>query len=112
MTPILKGLAIHTAILVLATASASYVWLRDKAPAASVRRDVVVWRGRGADVDRVEYSKPGRHVVLEGKSDATGRYYIGNAESQGGADAGVVEPGKTMFVSVGAAQKIADKVGE
>jgi hypothetical protein len=99
-------------ILGLATGSAGYVWLRDKAPAASIRRDVVVWRGQAADVSRVEYTKPGRHVVLEGKSDSVGRYYVGTVDG-GGSHADAGGGGKSItFVSVATAQKIADKLGE
>jgi hypothetical protein len=106
MTPAPRALFVHVLLLGLATGSAAYVWLRDKAPAASVRRDVVVWHGRAADVSRIEYKKSPPHaksVILEGKSDATGRYWIGTGQ----ADAPPV-----TFVSVGPAQKIADKLGD
>jgi hypothetical protein len=101
-----RALFVHVLILTLATGSAGYVWLRDKAPAASVRRDVVVWHGRAADVSRIEYKRPLPHaksVILEGKTDATGRYWIGTGQADG--------PPIT-FVSVGPAQKIADKLGD
>jgi hypothetical protein len=101
----------HVLVFCLAVGSASYVWLRDKAPAASTRRDVVVWRGRAADVSRVELKKPGRRVVLEAKTDATGRYFLGLDEpAPGGAPSTSSAP--INFVSVAAAQKLADKLGE
>jgi hypothetical protein len=108
------SLVVHALVLGLATGSASYVWLRDKAPAASVRRDVVVWHGRSADVSRIELAKPTRHVVLEGKADATGRYYIGTDDSRGTSPSPAEPPAKPVvtFVSVGPAQKIAEKLGE
>jgi hypothetical protein len=132
MTPIARSVVTHAVILGLATSGAAYVWLRDKAPAANIRRDVVVWRGRGADIDRLELSKKGRHVVLEGKSDKTGRYWIGTAESDGTsapAEAAGHDPhdphappatpttapgarSSAMFVTVAGGQKIADKLGE
>jgi hypothetical protein len=105
-TPLLA----HLLVLGLATGSASYVWLRDKAPAASARRDVVVWRGRSADVSRIELTKPGRHVVLEGKGDSVGRYFVGTDESRQNSDDHPRPP--VVFVSVSPAQKLADKLGE
>jgi hypothetical protein len=104
----MKTFLVHALVLAAAIGSASYVWLRDKAPAAAVRRDVMVWRGRAADVDRMEYTKKARHVVLEGKTDGAGRYFVGTAEGEA-TDAG---PSKITFVSVAPATKIAEKMAE
>jgi len=111
-----RTLSVHALILALATAAALWVWLRDRTPGASARHDVVVWRGRANDIDRIELKAAKKTVVLEGKSDAAGRYWLGTATSgheNEAPDAGApgsAEPSR--FVSVGPAGKVADKLGD
>ena len=56
------------------------MWTRDKAPHAASEGEVTVWSGRAAGLDRIAYEAKGKKVVLEGKSDANGRWYAGTVD--------------------------------
>lgn len=112
------GLAVHALLLGLAVASAGYVWTREEPPKALAQAEVTVWQGKPADITRVVYETKTKKAVLEPKSDAGGRYYVGSLDKETppptpGSDAGAPPPPSTptrtttMFVSVAAAEKLA-----
>ncbi len=106
----LGGVGVHLMLLLGGVAAAAYVWTRDeKATVAAVVGDVVVWPGRSQDVRRVSFEGKGKKVLLESKSDASGRWFQGTAvTSPVAGDAAAPAPGKaTTFVSVGAGEKVA-----
>lgn len=111
-----RGFFVHLGLLAAAVVFAVLVWTRDKKAAALSQADVTVWSGRAADVQRISFEGKKKKVLLEAKQDKAGRYYVGTAERDAAApadDAGAPpEPqGKSAtFVSVGAAQKLADLV--
>jgi hypothetical protein len=111
------SLAIHAVLLGLSVASAGYVWTREEPPKALVQADVTIWPGKPADLTRVTYETKTKKAVLEPKSDAVGRYFVGSLEKEtppptAKGDAGTPEPAAAptrttmMFVSVAAAEKL------
>ncbi len=100
-----RGIWAHLALLGIATGASIHVWTRDKKPAAAAT-EVTVWNARPSDVARVSYESKTKRLVLEGKADAEGRWYLGTAEPRGTPDGGA-PPAKTTFASVSGGEKIA-----
>jgi hypothetical protein len=113
MMPNAKSLVLHGTLLLLAVGSAGYAGLRDKQAGKAMRGDVSVWKGKPADLERVELTKKGRTVVLETRKDAVGLWWFGTTEAEPtspGKDQGTAT--RTTFMSVGAGQKLAEKLAD
>ncbi len=107
---IARAIAVHVALLVVSAGASLLVWTRDKKPAAAVG-EVTIWTGRAADVQRISFASKGQKVVLEARSDAQGRWFLGTAESSAppAADAGpAAAPRTATFVSIAQADKLAE----
>ena len=111
----LRGLSMHVALLALAVLAELYVWTRDKKTAEAAVADVTVWSGAADDVQKLGFEGKGKTVTLEAKSDAAGRWFLGKAVTTSApkADAGPptvpqTAPKTVTFVSVAAAQKVAE----
>jgi hypothetical protein len=135
-----RGFFVHVALLGLAVLAAVLVWTRDKQPKTLAQGDVTVWPGRAADIEQIRFEgkNNNKKVTLAAKKDAGGAYFIGTAEKEvaapkkdphghdapdahdaadAGADAGgnaepaaPKERSTVTFVSVSAAQKLADQL--
>jgi len=113
-----RGLIVHVALFVLASASAVAIWTREEKPKASAQAEATVWSGRAADVERVIFEGKSRKVVLETKKDDLGAYYVGTLEKEppnvppvgdtGAPPQAPPERTKMEFVAVGVAQKLAE----
>jgi hypothetical protein len=116
-----SGTLLHAGVLGIAVAASVGVWVRDKDPKALAQGDVVVWSGRSGDVEKVGYESKTRHVELEAKKDAVGRYFVGTVVKEPAApvtrDGGAPPPHEHEhdtvkstigFVSVGSGDKLAE----
>ena len=108
-----RGFFVHAGLLVVAIVFAVVMWTRDKEPKALAAGDITVWSGRANDVDSIRYETKTKKVDLEAKKDDAGRYYVGTVNKEAApadADAGApaAKPEPVTFVSVAAAQKIAE----
>lgn len=102
----------HLAVFVVAAVLGLAVWTRDKKPKANLG-DVVVWQGRSADVERIEYVDKKRKVELVAKKDKAGRYFEGKLERLSALPGAPEGEAKTIaFVSVGSADKLAEGLGQ
>lgn len=108
-------LATHGALLLVAASAALYMWTRDKTVEGKATTGVVVWSGRPAEVQRIEYESSTRKVLLEARQGPDGMWYEGTAEKElaviGQPDAGPPpEPQRTTvrIVSVKAGNRIAE----
>lgn len=127
-----RSFFVHLGLLGVAAVFAVLVWTRDKTAAALSTMDVTVWAGRAEDVEHIAFEGKSRKVVLEGKKDKEGRYFVGTMErttpppekkenphnphgDDAHDDAHDDEPADTepkvkttTFVSVGAGNKLAE----
>jgi hypothetical protein len=114
-----RSFFVHLGLLVLAGASAAYVWTREEQPKALVQAEATIWSGNAKDVQKVVFEGKTKKVVLEAKEDKTGAYYVGTLEREAtppsphGPDAKAAPPPsagrtKTEFVAVGTAQKLVE----
>lgn len=107
-----RGMFVHVGALVVASIFAAAMWTKSKEPKALATGDVTVWSASPDAIDSVRYETKAKKVSLVAKKDATGRYFVGEVEKEAApaADAGgeSAKPEASTFVSVGAAQKIAE----
>jgi hypothetical protein len=115
-TNVASGPLVHLAVLAVSAAAAIGVWTREKEPKALAQGDITVWSGRAADVERVTYESKTRKVDLAAKSDAVGRYFVGEAEHEamaaptaddGGAPPPAAPRTATTILSVSGADRLA-----
>jgi hypothetical protein len=105
----------HVVLLAVAATSSVFVWTRDKKPVVTAG-EVTLWSARAADVQRIAFESKGRKVVLDARSDTSGRWFLGTSESASpttaGVDGGPPPPPRVVtFVSVGSATKVAEGLG-
>jgi len=99
-----RGTLIHLALFAASALLAITLWAKDKKPKGAAVGDVVVWAGRAADVTKVTYEHKKGKTVLDVKSDAGGRFFVGRVEKVSATPEG---EGKNLsFVSVGPADKL------
>jgi hypothetical protein len=113
-----RGIFVHIGLLLLAGASAAYVWTREEQPKALAQAEATIWSGSPRDVQKVVFEGKTKKVVLEAKEDKAGAYYVGTLERESApppphpSDAGAPPPTpaagrtKTDFVAVGTAEKL------
>lgn len=70
-----RGVALHGALLGVASALALYVWTREEKPKTSTDEQVEVWSGRMDDLTSVTYEKDKLRVQLEPRKDSFGRWF-------------------------------------
>ncbi len=108
-----RGMSLHVGLLVVASASAIYVWTRDPAAKAAPSGETTLWTGRAEDVQRLGFDSATKKISLEPRHDAHGRWFYGTSETPAGAptDAGPAPAAKrSIFVSVTEARKTAEAV--
>jgi hypothetical protein len=107
----MRGLIVHGALLALASVAAIAVWTREKKTPAPVG-EVTIWNARPAAVEHVSYEAKGKSVTLDAHKDGVGIWFSGVAETTGHAtqDGGAAPTKKTTFVSVGAANRLAEAI--
>jgi hypothetical protein len=72
---LVRGVALHGALLGVATALALYVWTRDEKPKTATAEQIEVWGGRIDDLTSVSYEADKLRVQLEPRKDSFGRWY-------------------------------------
>jgi hypothetical protein len=75
MSVLLRGVALHGALLGVASTLALYVWTRDEKPKTTSEDQVEVWSGRMDDLTSVAYETDKLRVQLEPRKDSFGRWY-------------------------------------
>ena len=108
-----RQLWVHVGLLIVAGVAAVYVWTRDTKATAATAGEVSVWSGRSDEVRRITFESSTRKISLESRVDAHGRWFSGSSQwgTSTAGDGGASAPKATPFVSVTAAQKIADALG-
>ena len=76
-----KKLSVHI-VLLLVAATAAFLQTRpdDDAPAAIKPGEVELWGGTPKDIKLIRYKNKKLIVMLEGKSDAAGQWFLGHVE--------------------------------
>ncbi|MCC6522699.1 MAG: DUF4340 domain-containing protein [Polyangiaceae bacterium] len=115
----LRRLWLHGLLFVLAAVLA-FMKARPEAAGARVKgpTDVELWAGKPSAVRRVELETKKKRVTLESQVDAAGQWYRGSEKAleaaatpdAGAPDAGAAPRPEVVFVSVGVAQKLSEKL--
>lgn len=119
----MKGLLVHAGLLVVSSAMALSIWLRDEEADQPKAQEVEVWSGKPESVEAVSYESKSRKVRLEPRKDAQGRWYVAHFEKteespashppiDGGAHPPVPEGKRTKetFVAVKQAEDLVKKL--
>ena len=77
-----RSLAVHAALLALATVLALVVWTREDAPAAEQADQFEVWGGRPDDIKSVSFTSDKRKVLMEAHKDSVGRWYVATVDRE------------------------------
>ncbi len=119
---LLRSLALHVGLLACAVVVALVFWLRDETPDLEAEQTVEVWGGKAKDVEEISWESEKLKVKLSSRRDDRGRYFIGTVDqevarvkpAQAASDAGstVTERQRetTQFISVGAADKLVERL--
>jgi hypothetical protein len=75
MKPV-RSLAMHSAVLVAATAFALSAWKREDAKRPESEATIQVWPGSAESVERISYEKDKIKVRIDRRQDDAGRYYV------------------------------------
>jgi len=113
---------LHVGLFACAVVVALVFWLRDETPDLEAEQSVEVWPGKAKDVEEISWESEKLNVKLVSRRDDRGRYFVGTVEQEvarvkpapAEADAGstVTERKRetTKFISVGAADKLVDRL--
>ncbi len=116
-----RSLGVHVGLLVVASALGARAWLAEDEDRKS-ESSVDVWSGEAAAVSKVAFSSASAKLLLEAKSDAAGRYFVGdlerekkqhNANPHAPKDAeatGTLEREQVRFISVEDATELAEQL--
>ncbi len=126
---LLRGLALHLGLLVVAAVLAVMVWTKAETPAAVERAAVEVWPGAAASLSSIEFDGDKRKVRIEAHEDKGGRYFVVDVDKTierhrteplmdaGAGDAGAKpEPAvetrheNQRFISIESGQKLAESL--
>jgi hypothetical protein len=118
---LLRGLALHVGLLACAVVAALVFWLRDETPDLDAEQTVQVWGGKAKAVEEISWESDKLKVKLVSRRDDQGRYFVGTVDQEvahvkrapADSDAGTVTDRKresTQFISVGAADKLVDRI--
>ena len=102
-----RSVWVHLGALAVSGALALGLSWRGTKLDAAPRGSVVVWTGRADALTQVVFEDDKRKVVLDAKSDAHGRFFVGSV-TRSAAEG--TQPKEARFVSVGPAQKLAEQL--